>query len=104
MNSLDRGEVIAIVGSGFSGTMVAYHLARLAAHRRLRILLIEKSRQFARGLAYSTRCDRHLLNVPAGLMSAVPDEPAHFLDWLKARDPAAHAGTFASRRLYGDYL
>jgi uncharacterized NAD(P)/FAD-binding protein YdhS len=37
-------------------------------------------------------------------MSALPDEPAHFLDWIRARDPAAQPGTFASRRLYGDYL
>jgi uncharacterized NAD(P)/FAD-binding protein YdhS len=38
------------------------------------------------------------------MMSALPDEPSHFLDWLRARDPAAHAGTFAPRRDYGDYL
>jgi uncharacterized NAD(P)/FAD-binding protein YdhS len=37
-------------------------------------------------------------------MSALADEPTHFLDWLKTRDSSAHAGTFAPRRLYGDYL
>ena len=55
-------------------------------------------------LAYGTRCDEHLLNVTAGLMSALPDEPSHFLDWLRVRDPSAHQGTFAPRRVYGDYL
>jgi uncharacterized NAD(P)/FAD-binding protein YdhS len=104
MTSPRAAEVIAIIGGGFSGTMVAFHLARLTAPGPVKILLFEKGLKFARGLAYGTNCDRHLLNVPAGLMSALSDEPSHFLDWLKARDPATHSGTFASRRVYGEYL
>ena len=90
MSSLNReGEdsVIAIIGCGFSGAMVAVHLARLAGSAPLRIVLVEKGPRFARGLAYGSPCERHLLNVPAGLMSALPDEPTHFLDWLQSRDP-----------------
>jgi uncharacterized NAD(P)/FAD-binding protein YdhS len=98
------GEAIVIIGGGFSGAMVAVHLVRLAGGRQLRVVLFEKGPRFARGLAYGTTCDRHLLNVPAGSMSALPDEPSHFLFWLRARDPDAHAGTFAPRRVYGDYL
>jgi uncharacterized NAD(P)/FAD-binding protein YdhS len=104
VRSVDSEPVIAIIGSGFSGTMVAVHLARLAGARPPRVLLCEKGDRLARGLAYGTRCDQHLLNVPAGLMSALPDQPAHFLDWLRARDPSAQHGTFAPRRAYGDYL
>jgi uncharacterized NAD(P)/FAD-binding protein YdhS/predicted metal-dependent enzyme (double-stranded beta helix superfamily) len=104
VSSMDTGPVIAIVGGGFSGTMVAVHLARLGAVKRPRVYLFEKSERPARGVAYGTRCDQHLLNVTAGLMSALPDEPSHFLDWLRARDPSAHHGTFAPRRVYGDYL
>jgi uncharacterized NAD(P)/FAD-binding protein YdhS len=104
MNAEPGRSVIAVIGGGFTGTMVAVHLARLAAAASLRLVLIEKGARLARGLAYGTRCERHLLNVPAGLMSALPDEPSHFLDWLQVRDPAAHAGTFAPRRAYGDYL
>ncbi len=100
----DRSELIAIIGGGFSGTMVAFHLARQPGNKPVRVVLIEKGSQFARGLAYGTRCDQHLLNVPAGLMSALPEEPTHFLDWLTARDPAAKPGTFAPRRAYGEYL
>jgi uncharacterized NAD(P)/FAD-binding protein YdhS len=37
-------------------------------------------------------------------MSALPDEPSHFLDWLKAKNPAVQPGTFAPRSVYGDYL
>jgi uncharacterized NAD(P)/FAD-binding protein YdhS len=95
---------IAIVGGGFSGTMVAVNLSRRADGSPIRVLLFEKRDRFARGLAYGTQCDQHLLNVPAGLMSAFPDEPTHFLDWLQARDPSAGHGTFAPRRVYGDYL
>jgi uncharacterized NAD(P)/FAD-binding protein YdhS len=104
MKSPRAAEVIAIIGGGFSGAMVAFHLARLAMPDSVRVLLFEKGPQFARGLAYGTSSDRHLLNVPAGLMSALPDEPSHFLDWLRDRDETAHPGTFASRRVYGEYL
>ena len=96
--------VIGIVGGGFSGAMVAVQLARQAGPNPPRVVLFEKTERLARGLAYGTQCDQHLLNVPAGLMSALPDEPSHFLNWLQNRDPSAQQGTFASRRVYGDYL
>jgi uncharacterized NAD(P)/FAD-binding protein YdhS len=99
-----KRPTIVVIGGGFTGTMVAVHLARLAGSAPLRIVLLERGPRLARGLAYGTRCERHLLNVPAGMMSALPDEPSHFLDWLQVSDPSAHAGTFAPRRTYGDYL
>jgi uncharacterized NAD(P)/FAD-binding protein YdhS len=102
--SVDPGPVIAVIGAGFSGAMVAVHLARLAGKKSPRVVLFEKGDRLARGVAYSTQCDEHLLNVPAGAMSALPDEPSHFLDWLRTREPAAHTGTFAPRRIYGEYL
>ncbi len=94
---------VAVVGCGFSGTMVALHLARRSAGS-LRILIFERGERLARGLAYGTSSPDHLLNVPARLMSAWPDEPDHFLNWLRARYPAAQPGSFAPRRLYGEYL
>ena len=36
-------------------------------------------------LAYTTDDPRHLLNVPAGGMSAHPDRPDDFTDWLRTR-------------------
>lgn len=95
---------VAIIGGGFSGAMVAANLARKAMPGQLHATLWEKGGRLARGLAYGTRCDLHRLNVPAGNMSALPDEPSHFLHWLRLHDPSARADTFAPRRSYGDYL
>ncbi|MGA7235671.1 MAG: FAD/NAD(P)-binding protein, partial [Bryobacteraceae bacterium] len=94
---------IAIVGGGCSGLLVAVQLLKL--RYRGRITIIEPRSKLGRGLAYSTQFDEHLLNVPAGKMSAMPDAPDHFLRWLKTHGFAgATAATFAPRRVYGEYL
>jgi uncharacterized NAD(P)/FAD-binding protein YdhS len=104
---------IAIVGAGFSGTLVAVHLLR-QTERPVTVHLIERDpSHFARGVAYGTGAGCHLLNVPAGNMSAFPNRLDHFLRWAEARaerlfDPpwvtAVGAKTFLPRRAYGDYL
>jgi uncharacterized NAD(P)/FAD-binding protein YdhS len=67
--------------------------------------IIEPREQLGAGLAYSTSFDQHLLNVQAGGMSALADQPAHFLEWLRAQHwPDATADSFAPRKLYGEYL
>jgi uncharacterized NAD(P)/FAD-binding protein YdhS len=94
---------IAIVGGGCSGTLVAAQLLRNGYAGSLAV--IEPRPQLGRGLAYSTRMQEHLLNVPAGKMSAYPDQPSHFLDWLRCRRcPDTPAGAFVPRRDYGEYL
>jgi uncharacterized NAD(P)/FAD-binding protein YdhS len=65
--------------------------------------------QFGRGAAYSTGNPSHLLNVPAGRMSAFHDQPRDFLEWLQqTRDPDLASPitehSFVSRRLYGAYI
>jgi len=94
---------IAIIGGGYSGSMVAVHLVRMGV--RDRVVLIDRGARPARGVAYGTPTDIHLLNVPAARMSALADEPGHFLQWASARsgrDVAPDA--FLPRRLYGEYL
>jgi uncharacterized NAD(P)/FAD-binding protein YdhS len=104
---------IAVIGAGFSGTIATLQLLRRLPEDQP-ILLCERSSDFARGVAYSTGEDQHLLNVRAANMSAISDERLHFEDWLRHRATAAggkldglydtEAGLFASRGLYGQYL
>src|ERR1043166_2649854 len=75
------GRTIAVIGGGFSGSLMAVHLLRRCSAAD-RILLIERSAAFGRGIAYATGNDSHLLNVRAGNMSAFSREPDHFLEWL----------------------
>lgn len=95
-------HTIAIIGGGFSGSMVAFHLATKAT-KPLRILLIERKESVGRGIAYSTSSDEHLLNVQAKNMSALPNHPDHFVKWLE-RYPDLSESSFAPRRIYGEYV
>ena len=94
---------VAIIGGGFSGAALAVHLLR--ADSSANVAIIEKSSRLARGIAYSTPYDRHLLNIPAGNMSALCDEPNHFLQWIRIHhDAAAGKGSFLPRAIYGKYV
>src|SRR6202012_134962 len=96
-------KTIAIIGGGVSGALTAFHLVRQEVQAR--VILIEQRPDFGLGLAYSTPSLRHLLNVPAGKISALPDQPNHFLNWLRKNyDPAATAKTFAPRAVFGRYI
>lgn len=97
----ERFQVV-VVGGGASGTLLAAHYRRVAPAGRL--ALVESTGPPSGGLAFSTPVDGHLLNVPAGKMSGLADEPGHFLDWLRARRPDVGAGAFVPRRCYGAYL
>jgi len=94
---------VAIVGGGASGTLLAIQLLRRAP-AGFRLLLLDRSGDFARGVAYRTEEASHILNVSAARMSALADEEGHFLAWLRRRDPSAGPDTYAARHLYGDYL
>ena len=94
---------IAVVGSGFSGVAICCQLlAKLPSGSRLS--LFNASGAMARGLAYGTQSDEHVLNVPAARMSLYPDLPLHFLHWLQTQGMEAQGADFVSRRLYGRYL
>ncbi len=97
---------VAVVGAGFSGTMVAVHLSRLSAAggHDLRVTIYEQSGRPGRGHAYSTTCPVHLLNVRASGMSAFADDAGHFLRWARERDDSVSGDAFLQRSLYGDYL
>ena len=109
-----RGECptvrrVAVVGAGAAGTLTAIHLTTGHSRGRrghgLEILLVDPAEHPGRGVAYSTTDERHLLNVPVTGMTALPDEPNHFLDWL-----CRHVGSdvslddFARRSDFAAYL
>lgn len=102
---------IAIVGSGFCGTMLAIRLAALGRYAP-RIALIDGAAAFGSGVAFGTTRPEHLLNVPAAKMSAFPESPEHFLTWLRSNGHAltdlrirgVQATDFVPRAAYGRYL
>ncbi len=95
---------IAIVGGGLSGSLVAANLMQNAT-TPMSIKLIERHLEVGRGVAYGTQIKGHLLNVPAGKMSAFPDKPDHFLNWLHENGHVGiKASTFVPRQVYGDYV
>jgi uncharacterized NAD(P)/FAD-binding protein YdhS len=97
--------VVAIVGAGFSGSLLALHLLD-AGPPDLRILLIERAARFGRGLAYAADNPRHLLNVRVANMSAWPDRPRHLEQWLARRGVGEADGPadFITRGVYGQYI
>lgn len=115
-----KEKTITIVGVGACGVVCLYQLVeklvrRADAGQKFRIFLFDKSTTFAMGVAYGTPLDTHLLNLRARYMSAIPDRPHHFVQWLKDNqsqlrnrlnfsDPGAGKDIYAPRWLYGRYL
>lgn len=96
-----------IIGGGASGVLIAAQLLRKSPQAQVRIF--ERSGVIGAGIAYSTENPNHLLNVRASNMSAFPDDPGHFFDWLQSSPVAAasapwQADSFAPRCLYRSYL
>ncbi|MBY0380577.1 MAG: FAD/NAD(P)-binding protein [Xanthobacteraceae bacterium] len=101
---------VAIIGGGFSGAAVAWHLR--ASTPDTEIVMIEPQRDLGRGLAYSTNDPAHRINVPAVRMSIDNNMADDFQDWVVetdylAGDPDAalpDERLFPSRYAFGSYL
>lgn len=100
---------IGIIGGGFSGTMTAIQLIK-QAESPIKITLIDQQQFFLKGIAYNSYSDTHILNVPASKMSAFPDEPEHFLNWVLTqpafidKNKELLGAAFLPRNLYGVYI
>ncbi|HKV17664.1 MAG TPA: FAD/NAD(P)-binding protein, partial [Mycobacterium sp.] len=100
---------VVVVGGGFSGTMTAVNLARLAEDP-IDITVVNDRVPPSRGVAYRRRRPEYLLNVAARNMSAFPDDPGHFLRWVRERFEYEAVPDidlrerFIPRQTYGDYL
>jgi uncharacterized NAD(P)/FAD-binding protein YdhS len=104
-----RSARVVVVGGGFSGAMTAVNIARLSEDP-LDVTVVNKQGPVGRGVAYGLRRPEYLLNVAARNMSAFPDEPDHFLQWLRTRSEFVSTPDielrerYISRQIYGDYL
>jgi uncharacterized NAD(P)/FAD-binding protein YdhS len=95
---------VVVVGAGAAGALTASHLVT-GLSPRYRVVLVDPAETTGRGTAYSTRDERHLLNVPASGMSAFPRDPEHFFRWVRRHhDSAAQPQDFVPRFVYGSYV
>jgi uncharacterized NAD(P)/FAD-binding protein YdhS len=87
--------------------MAAAQLLRGASQAGLplNVALIERKGAIGEGVAYGTRDPAHLLNVPAGRMSAWADRPDDFVQWASQRFGESQSPrAFLPRLLYGEYI
>src|SRR3546814_2414729 len=96
-------NTLVIIGAGFSGTVAAIEFLRTAPEGS-KLIIVNRSGQMAKGLAYGTNSPIHLLNVPAGNMTAIVNEPDSYLKYCQLSDEKITASSFTPRKLYGEYL
>ena len=95
---------VAIVGMGASGALAATQIA-IQVNKEIKVIGFDDA-EVARGVAYGTPHMEHLLNVPAGKISVLPDQPQHLLAWLQQNHPdlAGDPGRFIPRKIFGNYV
>lgn len=107
----EAGATVAIVGGGYSGAAVAFHLARAAPRGLADIIVFEPRERLGAGLAYSTDDPSHRVNVPADKLTFQSKNPSDFADWLRRTgaaddDGEAEAGNgdfYPQRAVFGAY-
>jgi uncharacterized NAD(P)/FAD-binding protein YdhS/predicted metal-dependent enzyme (double-stranded beta helix superfamily) len=100
----DGPRRVVVIGGGFSGTITAAQILGRADGAAVDVAIVERQGAVGEGLAYSTRDTSHLLNVPAGRMSAWPDRPHDFVEWVSRRYAIADPADFLPRQWYGEYM
>jgi len=109
---------IAIIGGGAAAISLLHQLigklSELASRAEpIEICIIEKRGEIGPGLAYATTDPSHILNLPAKIMSPLPEDPAHFFNWAlehkhlwQSKFPTIDIEkcAFPPRALYGVYL
>ncbi len=96
-------EHVLIVGGGASGVLMAAHLLH-QQDAGTRVTIIERSELLGCGIAYSTDNPAHMLNTRVTQMSAFPDDPGHFRQWLDDEGRTVTDQSFVDRGTYGQYL
>lgn len=94
---------IAVIGGGFSGTMVIRQLIDQGFEGNIDRFCTANSQTL--GPAYSPQSSLHLLNVRSQNMSAFKDKPNHFIEFLQESHPEiSHPNEFVPRAIYGNYV
>lgn len=92
---------IGVIGFGFCGNLLVANLVRQTTP--LEIYIVDEQHT-GLGVAYSATHRSHLLNVRASNMSAFPDQPDHFMQWVRTHSYDIGPDDFAPRSYYGMYL
>jgi uncharacterized NAD(P)/FAD-binding protein YdhS len=105
---MNKPFTIQIIGGGVSSLLICQQLLSITNFSCI-IQIIHSNLNFPKGTAYSPLSDRLLLNVPAGKMTLLLDEPMHFVEWLKLNNYYnEHQNNmkevFVSRAIYGKYI
>lgn len=100
-------QTIAIIGGGFTGTMLAKNL--LPSDKYKKILLFNSGNPLVLGPAYSCSEETAILNVVTGKMSPFPTQPNAFLNWCHERyypdlNLDILAGAYVPRKYFGEFL
>jgi uncharacterized NAD(P)/FAD-binding protein YdhS len=103
--------VLAIVGGGFCGAMVAVHLLR-AVRTAIDVVVVEPRATLGAGLAYGSAAPEHRINVPSDKMIVFAEDPLHLTRWVRAEglfdsDPeavTAEGHHYARRTDFGRYV
>ena len=95
---------VAIIGGGAAAAALLSELLERQLPQPLHLDWYTGGGTPARGVAYGTRSDKHLLNVRAASMSMFAGKPRGFLDFAQRGDHTIAGTDFLPRRLYGDYL
>jgi len=66
--------------------------------------MLDPARQLGRGVAFGTGSPSHLLNVRTIGMSAIAEQPAHFLQWAQGQGLTVTGSEFLPRHRYASYL
>lgn len=95
---------VAIIGGGAAAAALLGELLERRPPQPLHLDWYTGGGTSARGVAYGTCSDRHLLNVRAASMGLFAGRPHSFLDFVQRVDPSIAGTDFLPRRRYGDYL
>ncbi|CAM5595853.1 FAD/NAD(P)-binding protein [Rhodanobacter lindaniclasticus] len=95
---------VAIIGGGAAAASVLSELLERESPQPLQLDWFAGTGRPARGVAYGSDSERHLLNVRAASMGMFAGRPRGFLDFVQRDDPTIAGTDFLPRRRYGDYL